>query len=241
MINEKVPFLTRIHQSLSKVRKVNTWYVAPAIILLLFLLINSGLAKNESKLQNLAGAPQSTPNVIPSPTPIATPTPEPNPSPTTKPTDAPTPTPTTLAPIPTESPYVVFSKIGREVTENSNLNVFENKDRTIDVYNIIENEPEGVWESGFEASERQWITEFLSKVYTSNYRVRYVQISVTWLNAGVPPTKVGLGINQARNISKDEWNNVTPYDLCTWLKSVSTFLNENDYASSTFTENYECS
>ncbi|OGC48044.1 hypothetical protein A2W32_01655 [candidate division WWE3 bacterium RBG_16_37_10] len=144
-----------------------------------------------------------------------------------------------LNPEPIE-PYEYFSNLGKEISDNSYVSIIKNEDGTIDIYNIIQNTPEVIIKSAFEASARKWILEFMKGVYTSDYKVRYVQMSVTWLYAGVRPTQVGLGINQAKSISKEEWENITPYDFCIWLMSVSEGKNDNDFANSTYSKDFVC-
>ena len=97
MINEKVPFLTKAHQLLTKVRKVNTWYAV--LIILLFFVYLLYKASSPPKLVESTRTPQklveispSSPKMVLSPKPSTTPTPESSPSSATKPTATPTPT-----------------------------------------------------------------------------------------------------------------------------------------------------
>lgn len=168
---------------------------------------------------------------------IPTPTVQNTPNPTVLPTDV----QKVETPKEEKTAYDYFYDLGKEISDNSNVSVIDNKDGTFDVFNIIENKPDVVIESAFEASARKWILEFMSEVYNSSHNVRYVQISVTWLYAGIPPTQVGLGINQAKNLSKEDWENTTPYDFCNWLESVSTGKDDYDLANSTYSNNFKCS
>lgn len=161
------------------------------------------------------------------------------------PTSSPEPTPTNpnLA-----SPHEAMSKIGKEVSEKSNVSVFPQVDGSIDVTNNIIITPEINSNRLFDTSTRQWVTEFLQKTFTSDYKIRHVLITVSFVGTSRPATRVALGINQAKDITQEQWKDVTPYDLCNWLKKVSTGENPDyaspeftDYANSTFTRNYNCS
>lgn len=167
------------------------------------------------------------------------------PTPTVQNTPAPSVLPTGIQNVETpkeeKSAYDYFYDLGKDVSDNSNISVIDNKDGTIDVFNIIENKPDVVIKSAFEASTREWMLDFMSGVYTSPYKVRYVQMSVTWLYAEVSPTQVGLGINQANKVPEEDWTNTTPYDFCKWLGRVSTGKNDENPANSTYSNNFNCS
>jgi hypothetical protein len=156
----------------------------------------------------------------------------------TEPTTPPTIIPKATEPI---DPTNYFYEIGKKVSSNSNVTVIKNNDGTIDVLNIIQNEPDVIIKSAFEANTRKWILEFMKEVYTSPHKVRYVQMSITWLYTEVSPTQVGLGVNQVKNVTLDEWNKTTPYDFCKWLEKVSTGKNDANPSNSTYSSNFKCS
>lgn len=136
-------------------------------------------------------------------------------------------------------PYEILSQIGKEgAGDNSSVSVFDNDDDTIDVINNIVLRPE--IEFGLDAYTRKWVTDFFVKTYASDLPIRYVLVTVAFTGTGRSAVRVGIGVNQAKNITKDEWKNTTPYDLCNWIKQVATGENKNDYANSTFAENYKC-
>ena len=192
------------------------------------------------------------PTLEPSPTPSFLPTLEPSPTPSFLPesTLEPSPTPSLPKPVPEIveeiDPYDAMVAIGKDVTDNSNVSVFKNKDGSIDVINNIQLTPEVNIGWGFDASTRKWITEFLTKSYTSDLKIRYVLVTVSFLNTGRPATRAGLGVNQASKYSETEWNSFTPYDLCTWLKQTQIGDNVDSSSSSfnpsnwAFAKNYTC-
>lgn len=150
----------------------------------------------------------------------------------------------TTTPTPSD-PYAILSKIGREgAGDNSNVSIFKNDDGSVDVINNIQLTPEVTW--GIDAYTRKWITEFLSKSYTSGLNIRYVLVTVSFLNTGQPATRVGLGLNLAKKYTDTEWKEFTPYDLCKWLGQIQTGddidpgnpnYDPSDWA---FAKNYKC-
>lgn len=165
---------------------------------------------------------------------------------TTQPTSIP-PEPTVIpesSPTSELKPYIV-SEIGRDVAgDNSNVSTFKNSDGSIDVINNIQvaNQPP----FGAEVYTRKWVTEFLSKSYTSGLKIRYVLVTISFLHSGNPATRVGLGINRAKIYSYEEWKEFTPYDLCNWLKKIQNGDNINpgdpgyDPSDWAFAKNYSC-
>lgn len=134
--------------------------------------------------------------------------------------------------------FTVLSEIGKEVTDNSNISVFDNDDGTIDVINNIVLTPGIEW--GLDAYTRRWVTDYLSKTYTSGLPIRYALITIAFTGTDRDAVRVGLGVNQAENITQEQWKETNPYDLCNWIKRVSTGENQDDYANSTFADNYKC-
>lgn len=144
------------------------------------------------------------------------------------------------------SPYEIMTQVGKDAAgDNSNVSVFENDDGSIDVINNIQLTPEITF--GLDAATRKWVTEFLSKSYTSGLNIRYVLVTVSYLGTDIPAVRVGLGIDRAKSFSKEEWEKVLPYDLCKWLTRVqvgdSTDPGDPSFVPSNwaFAKNYECS
>jgi len=176
---------------------------------------------------------------------------QPTPKPSSSPNLKPSPTPSVL-PKPTPEiveeidPYDVMVAIGKGVTDNSNVSVFKNKDGSIDVINNIQLTPEVNIGLGFDTYTRKWITEFLAKSYTSDLKIRYVLVTVSFLNTGRLATRVGIGINQASKYSDEEWKKFTPYDLCNWLNRIQIGDNVDPDSSAfnpsnwVFAKNYNC-
>lgn len=143
------------------------------------------------------------------------------------------------------TPYEIISQIGKDVAGgSSNVSVFKNSDGSIDVINNIQFTPEVTW--GMDAAIRKWVTEFLSKSYTTDLDIRYVLVTVSPLGTGRPATRVGLGADLAKKYTKEEWQEFTPYDLCKWLTGIQDGddIDPSDpsYDPSTwaFAKNYDC-
>lgn len=99
---------------------------------------------------------------------------------------------------------------------------------------------------GLDAYTRKWVTDFLSKSYTSGLKIRYVLVTVSFLRTGIPATRVGLGINRAKIYTSKDWKEFTPYDLCNWLVGIQVGYDIDpsdpnfDPSNWAFAKNYKC-
>jgi len=124
-------------------------------------------------------------------------------------------------------PYDIMVGIGNEVTDNSTVSVFKNKDGSVDVINNIQLTPEVDWKWAMDVKAKEWTTKFISQTYNSGLNIRYALVTVSFLNTGRPATRVGLGITQANKFSDDDWKSFEPTMLCSVLEGIQIGDNTN--------------
>ena len=117
-------------------------------------------------------------------------------------------------------PYDVMVDIGKSVTDSSNVSVFDNKDRSIDVINNIQLTPEVDWDWAMDVKAKEWATGFITRSYSSGLKIRYVLVTVSFIKTGRPVTRVGLGIKQAAKFTNEDWDSFQPTMLCSVLEDI---------------------